>query len=787
MKISFLAGDLPLTKQYKMVDGVLEKEAYPNVFEFTSYTHELPNITHLYEALKVHASRNHCLLKGTLSRELVSESRAGTTDSIAPTEFICLDIDGLQHVTDVSAFLNMLGLPAVDYIAQYSSSMGIEPDKGLSAHIFMLCEPIVPALLKQWLLHINLSLPVLTSQIRLTKTNFALRYPVDISTCQNDKLIYIAPPILGEGVEDHFEGDRIRLIKRDLRVVPFSSLTIPDVSVTRIKVDTHINVLRASTGLPERKIAYKIYQNEEYLAKPDPAIITGIRHDRGFVYFNFNNGNSWGYYHPEATPEFIHNFKGEPIYRTRELLPEYWASLQTQAAPTVETKEGLYYLAFRDFKSAAYYNGVYDKPNNKLTLAVAKGENQLRHFMEQNGRTLTSYVPDWELTFDPSSTERVNIERKVVNTYVPSEYRGTTLVPKAKLPPIINRVITNAVAADPATKTHFLNWLADIIQNNAFTMTAWALSGTQGTGKGVLYNRIIAPLVGIHQCTMKRLSEFESQFTGYLENTQIVFIDEVQVAASKKTAEIMANLKNMIVEPTLSVRKMHHEPYMTKNHCNFIFASNFADPVLIDPSDRRFNVGEYQNKKLSITLEEVEEGIAKELPEFYSYLMQYKVDRIASRTALQNDAKRLLINISRNSIDLVSDALLNGDISFFWDAMPTSDPNRLDPIAAMRHIAYADIIRSIVRTGEEESKLNRDDLRVIYDYCIGNVPTSPNKFTSLLKHHGIHLKPIKQGGRLVRGIEVKWFMDQEWLLQVQEEIENEGVHQEEPKIRLVKT
>jgi hypothetical protein len=50
------------------------------------------------------------------------------------------------------------------------------------------------------------------------------------------------------------------------------------------------------------------------MLKPDSAVITEMKAERGFVYFNLNGGDSWAYYHPESNPDYIYNFKGEPSY-----------------------------------------------------------------------------------------------------------------------------------------------------------------------------------------------------------------------------------------------------------------------------------------------------------------------------------------------------------------------------------------------------------------------------------------------------------------------------------------
>jgi hypothetical protein len=60
----------------------------------------------------------------------------------------------------------------------------------------------------------------------------------------------------------------------------------------------------------------------------------------------------------------------------------------------------------------------------------------------------------------------------------------------------------------------------------------------------------------------------------------------------------------------------------------------------------------------------------------------------------------------------------------------------------------------MVRTDPSDGRCNisRDELRVIFDYVVGKIPESPNKFTSLLKHHRIHTTKVRVDDKPVYGI-----------------------------------
>jgi hypothetical protein len=62
-----------------------------------------------------------------------------------------------------------------------------------------------------------------------------------------------------------------------------------------------------------------------------------------------------------------------------------------------------------------------------------------------------------------------------------------------------------------------------------------------------------------------------------------------------------------------------------------------------------------------------------------------------------------------------------------------------------------------------ESRLSRDELFVLFEHAIGHMPTSPHKFTKLLKHKRLETSRIRINDVLVMGIKVVWVASQEWI------------------------
>lgn len=280
------------------------------------------------------------------------------------------------------------------------------------------------------------------------------------------------------------------------------------------------------------------------------------------------------------------------------------------------------------------------------------------------------------------------------------------------------------------------------------------MHGVPGTGKGLFINRVLRPILGAAQVAMKRLEELVEPYNGYMERCFLVAVDEVQTSTLYNEKGVMAKIKNFITEPTISIRNMHQNAYPAANYTNWIFSSNMPDPVSVDINDRRFNVARYQTTPLVITAAEVA-AMDTEVQAFYDYLMAYKVDWEKASTPLDTADRKNLMQISEASIDTVARALLEGDFEFFLDHLPTNAiTNNI-----MMDIAedYKGTLNRLLKRIElNECNISRDELRAIFEYTVGDMPKSPNKFTSRLKHHRIHTTRLRVEGVVMHGIKVTW-------------------------------
>jgi len=777
MRFYFLRAEgVRLSKRFRLENSTLVKEAYPHAYEFTSFAEDCPDLPTLATTISAHGQQGHCLLKGLLSRDLNKESRAGSTKSDEMTAWVCLDLDG-ANFRNPDDFLAAIGYPDTSYVLQWSASSGIDPTQtGLRCHLFMMLDrPMHPALLKQWLQHLNLTVPDLRTGTALTKTSCALTWPLDVTTCQNDKLLYIAPPELDTGIHDPYGAMRTVYMKRGKETLTLPN-EIPSVTVLRTMMDKRLNELRESVGLPKRRAtAFKQAGMVEYMVKPEQAVVTSTKQERGFVYLNLNGGDSFAYYHPEDNPEFIYNFKGEPTYKTEELCPQYYNEAREALRRSHEGTRT--YLAFREFNQSTYWNGWYEESTDTLRLSQARSADQLHSFLKQHGLPKGDFIPDWEMVWDPNLPCVVDHTKKIVNTFKRTEIMKLIPSPRDDLPPLTKRLILHLLGIDQDKDPEyeaFNNWMACILQHRKQTYCAWLLQGTQGTGKGLFIQRVLRPILG-DACDSLRMEQLEENFTDFLENKLILVIEEIQTGASQKAAKIIAKLKTIIADTEISMRKLYQPARLIKNSCNVIYTSNMSDAIELPSDDRRTNVGRYQPARIPLSMAEIrqiEDGV--ELFEAYSYWMTREADLDKARFPLDNEARRQLIDTTMRSADSVAQALTKGNMQFFVELLPTQDdamkvPNTESAFDSLRvTAAYRELVKEIVLTNK--NNLARDELRVLFQYCIGSVPLSPNKFTSYLRHHRIHMDYVWNGQRSVRGVQVHWHADPAWLAQTRADL-----------------
>lgn len=483
MRISFLEGTQPLTKTVlRAKDGTISKNPYPLVATFTSHSYEIKSLVELYGLITAHAARGHCLLKGSLQRELQHERRRGSTNGSTPTQWVCLDFDAVE-TPNLDDTLETMGIGSTDYIVQYSSSHGLDPElEGtVSAHVFMLLsEPIPPATLKSWLMEINFKL--FDEQLELNASHMALRWPLDITTCQNDKLLYISPPNF-KNMPDPV-ADRIQYVKKTSRTLDVQRIGTKPLEAMKSEARAKVNMLRTALGLTAiRKTVNK--GEYEVQSSPDACVVTGVRKDSDFTRLNINGGDSWAYWHPNDNWELIHDYKTGLSYPTAKFIPDYYQELEQQREIALETPtaDGDLVLGFVDLPTGSYFKGLWNEEKQRLSLYPARDRTQVCDWYMSHGLTPPDFIPQWRIYFDPRSDKILDTEDMTINTYRRSPLYEVTGNKDAQFPHI-KSIVMHMLGGDDKVYEHFINWFACIFQRKHKPLTAWVVHGCEGCLSG---------------------------------------------------------------------------------------------------------------------------------------------------------------------------------------------------------------------------------------------------------------------------------------------------------------
>ncbi|WP_157288523.1 primase-helicase family protein [Uliginosibacterium gangwonense] len=773
IKLTFLSGNTPLTKRIvKNLDGSITKHGYPHVANFTSRTVPVSTLRDFHVALSesLKKSNKPCLLKGTIQKDLSNESRAKSTSSNTSTAWVCFDLDRAPF-SSPEEFMAAIGLKDVSYIVQYSASYKLNAkDRTLSAHIFcLLSSAMQPGQLKAWLMHLNFTVKVLRNALSLTNSAGSnIHYPLDITACQNDKLLYIAEPTFVGMTSPIKATERVKLAAKDLPHIPVERIALKPLDALNRERRSIWNKLRENAGLPACTV--KIKQQGEYTVQNGLGQISGYEIiDDGGEYIRYNlahadgsMGDSAAYWHPRTNFELLHSFKGEDSMLMKEVMPERYAELTRELKGELQSvsEDGDVMLAFRNSEDSEYYSCLWNEAEHTLWLKRVKSKDALNDWVLSHGRQPGPFIPTWRIHFDPTTNTVVNLDEKTINTFVLPPLLRNHDETKSKTWKHIKILVTHVLGNNEDCVEHFLNHLAVVFQTRQKPGTAWVLHGIYGTGKGMLVNNVLRGILGQY-VAIKPVGQLEDRFNDWIATALIGFVDEIEVDALVSKS-IDGDLRNMITEPTFSVRRMHSSSVEVPNYTMLIFSANKPQPVRIPQGDRRYNVGDYQAVKLEVmllsehklTTAQFLKHIENELAAFTHYLMTRKADRQLARTIIETENRKRIQELSITSVEETARAVLTGDMERLFGFMP--DEALLEETGMVNFIAssYATLIK---RWGKESvSYISRDELQVVFQHCVGNIPESANKFTSYLRHHDIVIKAIRQGNRVLRGIVVEW-------------------------------
>jgi putative DNA primase/helicase len=141
---------------------------------------------------------------------------------------------------------------------------------------------------------------------------------------------------------------------------------------------------------------------------------------------------------------------------------------------------------------------------------------------------------------------------------------------------------------NPHLFQYVLRHLALPLQHLGAKMTtAILLHGPQGVGKNIIFERTMLGIYGQYGAIVGQ-EQIDSKHNRWQSKKLYMFCDEVMTRA-----ELYQNknkVKGMITSDWITINPKGVDEYMERNHCNFVFASNEIQPLILERDDRRFTV-----------------------------------------------------------------------------------------------------------------------------------------------------------------------------------------------------
>lgn len=818
MRVTFLeaTNGLRLSKHYSLENGFTP---YPHVKAVSSHNHDVPvnsaGLLELEQLIRDHGSLGHCMLKGNLKRDLIGESRAGHSDRNALSNLLVLDVDGVRlpkplntgklTKADVQYLSNQIigELPQeiqnVSYIAQASSSLGLKGDK-TSLHIFMfLTVAMPPKTIKLWLQDANFESDLFTSQLDLSVNGQSLKLPLDSSVADNSKLVFISTPSFDDDSLNPFaiDNDRIILVTRENSSFDLGKL-MQNISPEKVHQKGQLNKdkLREASGFRKKQTKTRLASidniTEEVLLNPDKMSITVVSTNAlPLINCNINGGDSGAYWFNIEKPTYMYNFKDEPIFEIEKADSEFYKSIFDIFEEELEaTGKCEFPVVMRDYYSDTFFNGVYNPNTEQFTdnyPLIPINKNNIEDFFMSHGKIAPDFVPDGRVVFDPMS-DNPAVNFKEIPYYV-NTYRKTKYVMNAQPPanpiefghaktiqttcPLIYRVIYHMLGEGDQEFERFINWLACIYQTRKKTGVSWVLTGTQGTGKGIFYSRILRALFGNQHVPMRYLQSMEEQFNLYMRDALFLVVDEFHMASSSSGASKMADkLKSQITEPTITIRGMRSNQDEIPNYTNYLFLTNRVDAVNIETGDRRYNIAPKQDKKLITKYPDMParldtKELENELWQFAGALSTFKVDRRLVEVPIDNTAKEQMRNVSMSVFDEFCQAIKQGNLPYFSDIL---EINVASVLHANEIIAAQRLVKNWIATACVPGAymvIPQEHLRTVFHVQSEQIPRySQKEFKKRLSRNGLESerKRLFKAGPNInpsRGLVIEWVISED--------------------------
>lgn len=242
-----------------------------------------------------------------------------------------------------------------------------------------------------------------------------------------------------------------------------------------------------------------------------------------------------------------------------------------------------------------------------------------------------------------------------ISKQVDNEFRFKNLKKLKSKAPHIYALLMNLHEEDEKAVEYVINLLALFFRDKKKIEKAIIHAGIQGSGKGVLFNNIIAILFGKDYVIQVSGKHLKSNFNHMLENKLGVNFNEIS-ANFKQHDTAGEDLKMFTTEKTISIERKNIDRYEAVNLFMTFMSTNNMTSIVIPPSDRRSCYFKNERTLLDVSLNDFDEDIdvfidnvEKENDELVIFLANWEIDKKLSFDAYKNESRRSVQRSTSNS------------------------------------------------------------------------------------------------------------------------------------------
>lgn len=291
-------------------------------------------------------------------------------------------------------------------------------------------------------------------------------------------------------------------------------------------------------------------------------------------------------------------------------------------------------------------NDVWDNQRRELVPMTGVKNLLADNFDRWFNSPVRAMVSQDQLVFDPA-------QKNMPGTI--NMFRGLPLEPVANPDgcAAISELVEHLCGAESDTYQFLMNWMAYPLQNLGSKMATAILmhSEQHGAGKSFLFDEIMRPIYGEYGCTVGQ-HQLESQWTEWRSMKLFGLFEEVLSRDQKYSHS--GTIKNQITGKSQRIEKKHTSGWEEANYMNAVFLSNEAQPLPVEPSDRRICVI-WPREKVPVELRDrmVAELNDGGIQAFFALLLNWPIPKdFGTHTEPPiNYAKERLIDFGRASWD----------------------------------------------------------------------------------------------------------------------------------------